>query len=226
MKIPRFFPRFLMVFPTFLSVFLSLSQAAAGEVSDSHETLASLTSWLPAVPFEKAFTCGESVELMAPYTNCELKCGRRLCTTQCYGGDVGVPVTRKVKLFTENCTAESVSIYGDNGWALEVSKEDYIRGGYSLLIPILKNIGHYNQPDGDIKIVSAFPSFMGLYITQPPNPFMAVTVRAEIQLGTSSQKPEVNVVLSRNQSGLMQVLVLSNGPGDELLMAKGIKNAF
>ncbi len=208
-----------ILFLSFALMFALGSVSSAEEVLDPHHVLDQISMWIHPVDFKQAFTCGKSFAYTATDSNCTETCTNSFCQAQCYGaGDKAL----KPQLYLENCTDHSLSIYSDNGWSLDVTKEDYIRGGSTLIVPIFKNIGHYLQPSGNVVIRSAMPMYSYDYIHDGDKErIMSVTVEAEIESNTA-QKSQIELILSRTAFGVEQVLLLTHGPNTEFLRLKGV----
>lgn len=207
----------------FLALFIFFGSHSVGaiEVLDPHNVLRTLSNHLkPTATFKEAFTCGSFHEYSGDVTNCDFQCTDAICREKCYG--VNTPTGRtQTKLFVENCSDTSVSVYGDNGWSLEVLKEDFDKGHGSMLIPVLKNMGHFIQPEGDIILSFAIPMGQYDYIHDGlKERLRGITIMATIESGTL-QKPFFEIVLAATGKGLPQVLLIRSGT-DEFLRLKGV----
>lgn len=203
-----------------LSLLLSVSVAQAVEVSDPRGELGRLSNYIESVPFEQAFSCSSSTEYSANTLNCVTHCQNGICRGECHNPNT--PTGRlKIKLYVEDCTADSVSVYGDNGLSIQITKEDYIKGGNTVIIPFLKSIGHFMQPEGDITVGMLMPMGMYEYVHDGVREkIRGVSVFADIHGGT----PQANgfeIVLAAKGQGLSQILLMRDGM-DEFLRLKGV----
>lgn len=135
-------------------LFLALSWAnAAVVVNDPGHHLADLQGYIGAKPWEQAFKCGDRRTFLRNQISCESKCSGLSCVTQC---NPAGPADRQFDLDLEDCTADSVGIYGTNGLSVTLQKSDYVATG-SWVVPLLQSLGLFLRPVGEIEITFGMP---------------------------------------------------------------------
>ncbi len=192
------------------------------EIQDPHHVLTDLAGRLSAIPFEQGMTCAQSVRFSGTTGSCQLKCSAHHCTSECQQVPGGAVV---YNLATEECTADSVSVYGSNGFSAVVSKDDYVAGGNTWLIGLLKGLGSFVQPEATITLEDVRSQMFSEIVNGETQPFFGYLVSASIQIlpGTMTQTLEIGI--DSRGSGLNQIILLQFDHDDVFLKRKGILNA-
>lgn len=188
-----------------------ISQARADfQVNDPAGVFAQLKARMSAPPkFEQGLVCGDKKTYSASDSHCEYRCSSSFCMARC---ENALGFEAKFDLHVEDCTADSASIYGDNGISFPVSKADYEADG-TWVRSILKGSGRFIQPEGQWKLLDVWSarvsSIEGGKLVGIPN---ALELRVELSFGTVGTQTEIfSIFLDGDKSGLEQVLAFGNG---------------
>lgn len=132
---------------TFL-FFLSFLSANAVEIVDTGNVMADLTT---TTSFEQAFTCSKPVYVYK--SACQVSCSDNFCMTSCD------PIEGKSSIQAENCSANSVNLYGDQGLEFLVTRADYDGNGKNWVVPFLKSAAQFfNTEPTQIELFMATPA--------------------------------------------------------------------
>lgn len=207
-----------------LALLLSLAYSqfsyAQFKTEDPKGVLEDWKNWDPGSPFEQSFaTCGDKVDFTANTKSCVLRClDWGVCETKCEHP----PTDYRFNLATEQCTADSVAIYGSNNFNIELTKEDYTKSADSLLVPALLQMATFLQPDvGTFKIASRL--FRYVPIIQGTSKQMVrvesffIDLEVDKKLGTYG----LEVWITRDLVGIRQLLLIRAGQ-DIFLKQRGL----
>jgi hypothetical protein len=193
------------------------------EIQDPHHVLEDLAGRVSAIPFELGMSCGQSVKFSGTTGSCHLKCSALHCTTECQQVAGGAVV---YDLGTEECGADSTAVYGSNGFSAVVSKDDYIAGGNTWLIGLLKGLGNFVQPEGTVILEDIRSQMFNEIVNGQAQPFFGYLISASIQILPNTMTQSVDIAIDSRSSGLNQIIFVQFGHDDVFLKRKGILNAY
>jgi len=202
----------------FLIPSLSLAEFV---IEDSANVLTELAYRTPMVPFAQAMACGQKVKFSGNTKSCQLKCGAKSCTSKCEFPTSGIAA---FDLATEDCIGDSVGVYG-NGLGVTLTQADYILGGNTWLIGLLKNLGHFIQPEGTIYLKSLWPTTFHEIVNGQKQSFWGYMIRADLQFIPGTMITEIEVGVDTRVTGLNQLILLRLHKDEFFLKRKGILDA-
>lgn len=208
----------------FLYGLLSLSTVihAEIEISDPDGALAELrrVGGSRGLTFEQAFSCGDQAVFDSDLEFCEVLCNRLYCQKSCRAPDSRVE--GRFRFFVEDCSADSVYIYGENNLNVRITKEEYEQGGSTWIIPLLKSLGHFIQPVSHIQLSRVFPGQFFLIENGQRKPLRAYRMFAYILYPGTNQSTPLEIILAPELNGVRQILVLSEGLNSDFLKLRGV----
>lgn len=174
--------------------------------------------WTPGLPFSQAFTCGDTANFSATVSNCAYKCTDSYCQSQCNEA-TSFP---KYDLFVEDCSAEEVNIYGENGFSAKVTKAEYEKSGNNWLIALLKSHPHFIQPEGKVILEFSAPRSVSMLKNGKK-----ISVRGHYLIGTirsqdTRQGFQFEVFLLPEEKGIRQIGYFRAGWEDIFFKLRGI----
>lgn len=118
----------------------------------------------------------------------------------------------KFDLHVDECKSESASIFGDNGLAISVSRDEYEQDG-TWLRGLLRSAGQFIQPEGQWTLISANRGSASRIEAGKLIPVSNVTeLQLELSFGTAgAQTDRYFVLIDGDKTGLEQLLTFGNG---------------
>jgi len=188
---------------------------------DSAHVLTDLADRTPKVPFSQAMACGQKVKFSGNTKTCQLKCGAKYCSSKCEYPTSGIAA---FDLAIEDCSDDSISIYG-NGLGATLTPADYILGGNTWLIGLLKNLGHFIQPEGTIYLMSLWPTTFQEIVNGQKQSFRGYVIQADIQFLPNTMITPIEIGIDTRTTGLNQLILLRHNKDEFFLKRKGILDA-
>ncbi|MCB0415960.1 MAG: hypothetical protein KDD50_16600 [Bdellovibrionales bacterium] len=169
--------------------------------------------------FSQAFTCGEAEQIRSNVEHCEVQCTDFYCMSECSQPD---QVSRN-NIFVEECSEDSLSIFGSNGLVVELKKQDYESFHNLWLIPFLQNMDLWISPVGKIQLSDAIPFYqLKRIVNGELKNIPAVMVTGQIIYPNVAQGLEFTVYLATQARGVEQILELNFGHDEVAYKLKGL----
>ncbi|MGZ5279751.1 MAG: hypothetical protein ACXWC9_07415 [Pseudobdellovibrionaceae bacterium] len=175
----------------------------------------------PVAPFAQAMACGQKVKFSGNVTGCQLKCGAKSCTSKWELPTTGIVA---FEFATEDCIDDSVSIYG-NGFAATLPKVDYELGGNTWIVGLLKNLGHFIQPEGTLYLKRLWPTTFQEIVNGQKQSFFGYMLQADLQILPNTMTVQIEIGIDTRTTGLNQLILLRMHKDEIFLKRKGILDA-
>ena len=195
-----------MLLKTLLAFMVPAVAQAAFVVEDPDHVLAKMQSWQNMPTFETAMTCGQNTMIDFETLHCDVKCSDQYCESKCE--DAHDRATAFYGLHVDECTQDLAHVFGDNGLIIDVSKADYVASGNSYVIPFLRSVGLFVQPEGKITIKDGFPRQVNMIINGKMKSVFAYDVSGYIDYG-QTQKQGFDLLVTDQLDGIRQILQFS-----------------
>lgn len=127
--------------------------ALAAEVRDPSAILPRMGSFLNSGSWNSAVKCGERQSFYRVDISCEIKCSTVMCASQCTPAAVD---NRAFDLVLEECTSDSVAIYGTNNFSGVLSKSEFLQTG-TWIHALLRSFDHFVRPTDSLTLLSGYP---------------------------------------------------------------------
>lgn len=181
----------LVSVPVLSILLLSGSFASAIEIVDEGQVFNELAGYTAGAQFEDVLKCGQMFNFGASEGVCQFNCNTSFCMSTC-----SEPTPKKFAVAVEDCSADKANVYGENGMSLSVAREDFKKGGNTLIIPFLQDIGRYVKPAGSrIVLTRVFPKFVSMIENGNKTSAMGYDVSVEIDYGPGMQRPQISLLI-------------------------------
>lgn len=200
-----------------LVLLLSGTAASAIEIVDEGNVFSDLAGYTNGVRFEDVMKCGQKHNFGATTGTCQFTCNASYCMSSCSD-----PVPKKFAVAVEDCSADQASVYGENGMNLKVTRADFQKGGNTILIPFLQDIGRFVKPAGQrIVLTQVFPKFVAMIEGGNKSNVMGYDVSVEIDYGPGLMRAQLSLLLVPTFSDIRSIARFGQMP-DDFYHYKGI----
>ncbi len=204
-------------------LFCGVARAEMQILDDGH-VLQDLSMWgVGASKFADEFKCGDHANFTLTTVSANVKCTSSYCiSTEVHPQS---PAERNFSLQIADCSEDAVNFYGDNGLSVTVTRADFATGQSTWLISLLKGLGHFIQPEGQITLKTLMPMQYSLIRSGSKNSVMGLEIRAQFTTAPGSQSEELVLVLIPSLNGIEKVALLKIGEANEFFRLKGLLDA-
>lgn len=197
-----------MLLKTLLAFLVPVAAHAAFVVNDPHQVLQKMSPWQRMPAFETAMACGQNTVVDFDTLHCDVKCSASWCESKCESAHD--KATAFFGLHVDECEKDLAHVFGDNGLIIDVPKAEYVAGGNSYVIPFLKNIGQFVQPEGTITLKDGFPTQAMMIVNGKMTSINAYDIHGEIDYG-QSQTQAFDLKITDQLDGVRQILRFAMG---------------
>lgn len=176
------------------------------------------------LPFSEALACGQTSVFDSTETHCNIQCTKSYCKSVCDSARSGDPTKpNSFKVFTDECSAGLVHIFGENGLIVEVTEAEYLREGGFWIKPLLEQLGQFIQPTPvSIHINWFFPSTVRRIVDGKMQVIPIDWVSGSVSFGPGLQTQDVNLWLAPSLKGADQIVRLSISDNDVFMRLHGV----
>lgn len=186
------------------------SVSSAVEIVDEGQVFSRLAQYTSGVKFEDVMKCGQTHNFAASEGVCQFNCNTNFCMSTC-----SEPAPRKFAVAVEDCTADKASVYGENGMDLTVTRDDFKKGGNTMILPFLQDIGRYVKPAASkIVLTRVFPKYVALIENGNKTSTMAYDVTVEVDYGPGLQRPQFSLVVVPTFNDIRSIASFGQMPND------------
>lgn len=197
---------------------ISLLGFADYEIVDPHGTLKN--GFHSGKDFAQAWSCPAQALVYAGTGICSVNCTSQYCTSQCG------KVNQKSSLFAEECTADSVKIYGDQGLEFSINALDYNQYGQSWTYTFLRSLQQFfKTPIYQVVVENSFPMMVDLVSKGEKKTVFADMFSIKVFFAPNTMEYGVDLYVNPQADGLDQVLFFGRGK-DFFFKRKGFFEHF
>ncbi len=213
----------LLFFALALNFSLSSAAWAEVEVTDSGHVFEHISMFSKGPDFLSSFTCNTKESFFSTVSQCTYKCNPNWCMSTCSQNKDGLHLD---EYYVEDCTADLVHVYGQNGLEVTVTRADYEAGANTWLISLLKSHAQFIKPEGKIDLNFSFPGHVDIIAKGKKVTVPSETIYGNVSDGVSPQTYSFEVILIPQESGLRQLAYFRANTNDIFMQLRGAKEVM
>ncbi len=212
-------PQKIFIVAFIISLF---AQGAKSEmiVLDPLNIIGNFSHQLNPPEWSNTYKCFDNTKFVSNILRCQYQCYTNYCTSSC---DYPTSEQREFVLQIEDCTNDSISILGSNGFSANVNKNEYQKHG-TWIYALLKNLDYFMRPTGIVTIDSS--NFTQFSVVENGNLKVEIgkIIFAHYQPFENTNAITIEIGLLRGRSIINSLAILRVGGsiGEDFLKMKGV----
>lgn len=207
------------------AIVFALPASADFKVVDEGNVIGKLRTWFNPQPFERVMVCGQSSTVEATAERCRLECSDLRCKTFCeaYGTPTG---KGRYDAHIDECSTDLAHLFADNGLIVPVTRQEFEDGAGTYLIPFLRAMGKYIEPEGEVHLTWMIPTSTEYIENGELTRLSAYIVEGEIRFENVAQMVHFRIVLTDQLTGPKQLLLFELDRDDYFWKTRGLVGEF